>query len=100
MLSNTYFKSPACLNEMGAAWAMKKDFTGILLPEFNKDSLNRCCIGTDKIYIDLNDDNKILSFRLNELKDKIINDFNLVSIDDTYWDSIRDNFIDSVTNSR
>lgn len=35
MLSHNYYESTACLNEMGAAWAMKQKWTGILLPGFD-----------------------------------------------------------------
>lgn len=33
--SNDYLLSPACLNEMGAAWVMKNDFVNIYTPDFN-----------------------------------------------------------------
>ena len=35
MLSQNYYNSPACLNEMGAAWVLKSDYTSVLLPGFS-----------------------------------------------------------------
>lgn len=32
MLSQNYYNSPACINEMGAAWVLKSDYTSVLLP--------------------------------------------------------------------
>ena len=34
VLSSNYYGSPACLNEMGAAWVLKNEYTSILLPKF------------------------------------------------------------------
>nr|WP_187307761.1 hypothetical protein [Ruminococcus sp. AF46-10NS] len=32
MLSDNYYSSVACLNEMGATWVLKKEYRSILLP--------------------------------------------------------------------
>lgn len=34
VLSENYYKSPACLNEMGASWILNKKYTAILTPNF------------------------------------------------------------------
>lgn len=34
MLSQNYYRSPVCLNEMGATWIMQFDYQSILLPNF------------------------------------------------------------------
>lgn len=34
MLSNNYYKSYDCLNEMGAVWALRAEYQAILLPGF------------------------------------------------------------------
>ena len=39
VLSNNYYSSPACLNEMGAAWVLSCKQTAMLLPEFNFSNL-------------------------------------------------------------
>lgn len=35
VLSRNYYKSIPCLNEMGAVWALKKEYMTILLPHFD-----------------------------------------------------------------
>lgn len=57
MLSHNYYESPACLNEMGAAWAMKQKWTGILLPQFDFADI-RGCIDSTQISIKLDDMDK------------------------------------------
>ena len=39
LLSDNYYQSPACLNEMGAAWVLKSTATSILLPGFTFDQM-------------------------------------------------------------
>ena len=34
MLSDNYYASTACLNEMGAVWMKQKDYYTFLLPDF------------------------------------------------------------------
>ena len=41
-LSRTYYSRPVCLNEMGAAWAMKHKWTAILLPGFGFNEIAGC----------------------------------------------------------
>ena len=39
MLSKNYYNSPACLNEMGAAWVLKSDYQSILIPPFDFENI-------------------------------------------------------------
>ena len=55
MLSDNYYKSPACLNEMGAAWVLKKEYRSILLPGFDYKEIEGA-INPRKIGIKLDDD--------------------------------------------
>ena len=95
-LSKNYYESTACLNEMGAAWAMKHYWTGILLPEFEFSDI-RGCIDSTQISIKLDDKNKRnLEFRLGELKDKLITEFGLNAISSAEWERKRDEFINKI----
>lgn len=38
LLSDNYYKSVACLNEMGAAWVWQNDFTMLMAPGFDTDN--------------------------------------------------------------
>lgn len=69
--SKDYYSSAASLNEMGAAWAMKHKWTGVLLPGFQFNQLDGC-IDKTQIAIKLDDsDNRTLKFRLSEFKDEL-----------------------------
>lgn len=79
LLSEEYFNSPACLNEMGAAWVTKSDYTNVFLPDFdfNSEKYHNCAIDESKMGIVLRPDNN-LKVSLYELKEKIAKIFNLV----------------------
>ena len=94
-LSHNYYKSVASLNEMGAAWAMKQTWDGILLPGFSFSEVDGCISGR-QIAIKLDSDINELKHRLGELKDDIVAEFYLPGIKATRWETIRDTFIEEV----
>lgn len=101
-LSSNYYSSPASLNEMGAAWALKHKWTGILLPGFSFSDVAGC-IDPMQIQIKLDENKTILFHRLNELKDNLVSEFGLRPISPTLWERKRDAFMDkiiSVSNKR
>ncbi|MBC6298089.1 hypothetical protein HCJ45_13315 [Listeria sp. FSL L7-1517] len=59
LLSEDYFKSVVCLNEMGASWVTKNDYYMFFVPGFDKRSKEfmDCCINQTKMGIVLNGDN-------------------------------------------
>ena len=91
-LSHHYYHSAASLNEMGAAWAMKQKWTGILLPGFGFDEIDGC-IDPRQISIKLDGEVDELKHRLGELKDALIKEFGLKKISETKWERIRDQFL-------
>ena len=95
VLSDGYYSSPACLNEMGAAWVTKKEYTSILLPGFDFSQI-RGAISADQIAIKLDSDEEELRQRLNELKDDLTEKFGLTKIVDVRWERFRSTFIDAV----
>lgn len=40
VLSENYYKSVACLNEMGAAWVLRQKYSTILLPGFKYEKID------------------------------------------------------------
>ncbi len=87
LLSENYYNSPACLNEMGATWVKSKHHTAILTPpEFNYNQI-KGAIDASRIWIKLNDKDKI-----NELKDELLEEFELDDFDYAYWERKRDVF--------
>ena len=84
MLSENYYNSVACLNEMGAAWVLQASYTSLLLPGFDYSEI-RGGINAGRISIKLDSDEREAFARLTELKDKIQSGFNLKRIDERKW---------------
>lgn len=92
VLSANYYESPACLNEMGAAWILQNNYTSILLPSFNFREIEGA-INPRKIAIKLDGNPEDLKERLGQLKDNVITEFGLPNLPDTRWEKKRDLFI-------
>ena len=91
-LSKTYYSRPVCLNEMGAAWAMKHKWTAILLPGFGFEEIAGC-IDPAQVSIKLDDDKDTLNFRLGELKNNLIAEFGLRTVSPAFWEKKRNEFL-------
>ena len=63
--TDRYFESPACLNEVGAIWAMKKKYQEILMPNFD----------ANKIYGLLDKQSMHFTLRQNPMTDKDLEEF-------------------------
>lgn len=94
-LSSNYYKSVACLNEMGAAWVLKKKYDSILLPGFSFNEI-KGAINPNQISIKLDSETDELCHRLNELKDSLIDEFDLKPVSATKWERHRDEFVEGV----
>lgn len=94
--SNSYINSPACLNEMGAAWVAQKDYTNIYTPdfEFGNPKYHECAVDTRKMGALLNGDGNCQA-SLIELKNKIISHFSL-SVDEATSAFLIDQFIKEI----
>lgn len=82
--SDEYLDSPACLNEMGAAWVVQCDYTNIYVPNFSfgNPKYHQCAVDTRKMGAVLNgDENCKLS--MIELKNKIQSLFKLENNEST-----------------
>ena len=93
MLSKNYYDSPACLNEMGEAWVLKKEYRSILLPGFKFRDIEGA-INPNDLPISL-EDSKIRN-KLNDIKEQFKEIFELEKINDNKWDNIRDRFIEKI----
>lgn len=95
LLSKEYYESAACLNEMGATWVLKANYSTIVCPGFSIPEI-KGAVNPSKMAVVL-EDAKRVNGKLNQLKDRLINFFNLPEIDDdTIWESDRDKFIESI----
>lgn len=59
LLSEEYFKSVVCLNEMGASWVTKSEYYMFFVPGFDQSSKDfmDCCINQSEMGVVLNGDN-------------------------------------------
>ena len=93
--SENYYKSAISLNEMGAAWALKNSVTSILLPGFEFDQMVGV-VNNQSIAIKLSDSDIDLQDKLNQLYDKIVQEFGLTRKADIIWQQKRDSFITEI----
>jgi hypothetical protein len=91
--SNEYLESPACLNEMGAAWVTQSDYSNMYTPEFafNNSKYHECAVDTRKMGTVLNADTNCRASMV-EFRDKILEMFNL-KLNEQTWTYLLDQFI-------
>lgn len=90
--SKNYYKRPVCLNEMGAAWALKTDYQSILLPGFGFNEMTGV-VGNQEIAIKLDQDVNEVRNKLNQLYDILREKFSLEERNRSLWEKKRDAFI-------
>lgn len=88
--TDRYFESPACLNEAGAIWAMKKKYQEILTPDFDSDKI-RGLLDKQPVWFRAND-----KMRLNTFKEQLEKMFDLSPITQNAWEVARDKFIQTI----
>lgn len=89
-LSANYYKSPACLNEMGAAWVKGADGLAFVLPNFKYNQV-RGAIDPRNIMYSLENDAE-LDDRLDELCDFLKNTFTINNVNISAWQRHKDDF--------
>jgi len=87
MLSKNFYKSPACLNEMGAVWVKQSKYFAVLLPGFNYEEM-KGAINPSEPFFDLTD-----AVRLTELLG-IFRETWKLSINETMWTSVQSDFVE------
>lgn len=90
-LSENYYASAACLNEMGAAWIRKDMYQTILMPGFDFVHI-KGAINPRDISFRL-DDIELRKSKIDELKDLIFNYLDLPLPEDSEWIKERNKFI-------
>ena len=91
--SPRYYKSPVSLNEMGAAWILKTDFCSFLTTDMDYSNMKGVVNGNA---ISIKVDGSDAPARLTELKDKLLQIFNISNIDSTKWERKRQAFLNKV----
>lgn len=95
--SDKYLDSPACLNEMGAAWVTKADYTNLYVPDFafGNPKYHECAVDTRKMGAVLNGDQNCKASMI-ELKNKIQAFFGLQN-DEKKSSFLLDAFLKAIT---
>lgn len=94
-LSQNYYESPACLNEMGAAWITKPNVTLLLLPGFDFKDI-KGCVNSREIGISMDSSVDELKNQLNGFKEILVKEHNLQTIPSIRWENHRNKFINTV----
>lgn len=95
LLSENYYNSAACLNEMGATWVLKAKYSTLVCPGFTIPEI-KGAVNPSKMAVVL-DDAKRVNGKLNQLKDHLIEFFYLPEIeDDAIWENDRNEFLKSM----
>lgn len=95
VLSENYYNSPACMNEMGAAWVLKNRNTMILAPGFEFHSI-KGAVNPRQIGLKLDGSTDDVKDKLGGLRSLLVNEFGLSNIPDARWETKRDYFIDKI----
>lgn len=95
VLSENYYSSIACQNEMGATWVLKTKYDSILLPGFEFRDI-KGAVNPNQISMKLDGDEAVLKQHLNELKDALVAEFDLTMPSASKWERNRQTFITSV----
>ena len=92
VLSENYYQSVACMNEMGASWILQNKYTTILLPGFEFKEIQGA-INPRQIGLKLDNDITDIKEKLNQFKNILFQEFCLKNITDHKWEVIRDTFL-------
>jgi hypothetical protein len=95
ILSDYYYDSVACMNEMGAAWVLQSKCTTLLLPGFEFKEI-KGAINPRQIGLKLDSDLIEVKEKLGQLKDALVQEFQLTQISDVRWERKREEFIEKI----
>lgn len=100
LLSKNYYQSKACLNEMGAAWALKCRYSSILLPGFHIQDMSGSLIDSGRIALVCDADITELRDRLTQFREILEKEFELREMNSTNWERKREKLIRRMTKMR
>jgi hypothetical protein len=94
--SEKYLESPACMNEMGAAWITQSNYVNIFVPTFDFENRKfyECAVDQKKMGTVLNG-NEHCKANMIELKNTLQKIFNF-EIDESKTIYLLDNFINEI----
>ena len=90
--THNYYTRPVCLNEMGAAWALKTKYFSVLAQDFDFGDMTGVVNNKD-VAIKIGSDDCVA--RLNQLKNELLEFFGLPMPNEDRWPYYRDKFIEN-----
>jgi hypothetical protein len=84
-----FYKSSFCLCEMGATWVLSKEHIPIIVPPFTFDNIKGVISKTQGLIVDD-------ELKLNLLRERIINAFNIIDQPMSSWERKRDRVIERI----
>lgn len=95
LLSDNYYSSAVCLNEMGAAWVKKHECFEFILPGFSFESVKGVIKENEQVGVSLSTLNEMTDAGFGDLKKKLKKRFR-ISNDAELWERERNIFYQSV----
>lgn len=92
ILSTDFFQSAYCLNEMGAAWVLQSKNSIIVTPNTDEQKIEGV-VDKNKTRISFKNVDQMLSVRMIELRDKLLEFAQLPKVSDIEWIRYYNNFI-------
>ncbi len=93
--SPNYYNSTVSLNEMGAAWVLRKNAVSFLLPGFGFERMNGV-VGRNQISIKLDNEEIEVKDKLNQFFDMIVQHFGVDKSRNVRWEEKRDAFLENI----
>ena len=90
--THNYYTRPVCMNEMGAAWALKTKYISVLAPDFGFDEMTGV-VNSKDVAIKIGADD--CEARINQFKNELVEFFNLPQPDEDRWPHYRNTFIEN-----
>lgn len=90
--THNYYTRPVCMNEMGAAWALKTKYFSVLAPDFGFNEMTGV-VNSKDVAIKIGADD--CEARINQLKNELVGFFGLQQPDEDRWPHYRSTFIEN-----
>ncbi len=90
------YASHISMNEMGAAWVLRTDYSSFLTKDMTTDLMKKAVVQDDRIYVKIGD--KQAPYRLNEWQERILKFFGKPAVKMNAWMQDSAKFLEKVTN--
>ena len=94
--SPRFYASHISMNEMGAAWVLRSDYSSFLTKDMTTDLMRKAVVQDDRIYVKIGD--KQAPYRLNEWQERILKFFGKPAVKMNAWMQDSAKFLKKVSN--